>query len=71
MFPVFEVGKITSKEYDNAEKESSQRAEQIAWRLAIETWLRDHGLIVVTQPQNVLLPGIIENIHTILLGHTL
>lgn len=37
-------------------KESGRRAEQMARRLAIETWLRDHGLIVVTQPHYVL-PG--------------
>lgn len=35
---------------------TGQRAEQTARRLAIETWLRDHDMIVVTQPQYVL-PG--------------
>lgn len=37
-------------------KESGLKAERMAQRLAIETWLRDHELIVVTQPQYVL-PG--------------
>lgn len=37
-------------------QETDQRAERTAWRLAIETWLRDHEMIVVTQPENVL-PG--------------
>lgn len=37
-------------------QENGQRAERTARRLAIETWLRDHGMIVITQPQTVL-PG--------------
>jgi hypothetical protein len=37
---VFEVGKTTSKQYDNAEKESSQRAEKTARWLAVNRFLK-------------------------------